>query len=185
MEDARRRIPKPSWYLPRSLFCRTMSRLTKEPTNLDTVDLWMPISSAISLTPASPSRARISRIWRARSTDWTPPPWVSASLSESGLLRAAMVPRVRCPGRPPGAGSPARPAPSSFHILDGVLHALSHHGDWRCLRADGSFGQVLSRAGHPFPAGVDVQAVSPAEPHQRHSCLGGQLDGQARGGADG
>src|SRR6478609_10129430 len=93
MELARRRIPKPSWYLPRSLFWWTISRVTREPISRDTVDLWIPISSAISLTPACPSRARISRTVRARSTDCTPPDCPpSASVSDSVSLFEAILP---------------------------------------------------------------------------------------------
>ena len=39
----------------------------------EAVDLCTPSSPAISVIPASPVRAMISRIVTARSTDWTPP----------------------------------------------------------------------------------------------------------------
>jgi hypothetical protein len=51
------------------------------------VDLWTPSSAAISVTPASPFLARISRIVTARSTDWT--------VVSRGTLTAAPVRRGR------------------------------------------------------------------------------------------
>src|SRR5689334_16357847 len=68
---ASRTIPIPSRNLPRAASWVTSSRRSSAASSRDAVDLCTSSSRATSVTPASPSRARISRITTARSTDWT------------------------------------------------------------------------------------------------------------------
>ena len=57
--------------MPRSSFCSTMPWDSSVATSRNAVLLCTPSSTAISVTPASPSRARMPRMVSARSTDWT------------------------------------------------------------------------------------------------------------------
>src|SRR5437867_2499461 len=68
---ASRTMPTPSRNLPRAASWVTSSRRSSAASSRDAVDLCTSSSRATSVTPASPSRARISRIATARSTDWT------------------------------------------------------------------------------------------------------------------
>ena len=68
---ASRSTPTPRRYLPRSSFCSTMPWDSSVATSRNAVLLWTPSSPAISVTPASPSRARMPKMVSARSTDRT------------------------------------------------------------------------------------------------------------------
>src|SRR6185437_13884927 len=70
---ASRTMPTPSRNLPLAAPWVTSSRQSSAASSRDAVDLCTPSSRATSVTPASPSRARISRMAAARSTDWTAP----------------------------------------------------------------------------------------------------------------
>ena len=71
--------------MPRSSFCSTTPCDSRVATSRNAVLLCTPSSVAISVTPDSPVRARISRIVTARSTDWTDVP--GAGLSSLPMAR--------------------------------------------------------------------------------------------------
>ena len=70
---ASRTMPTPSRNFPRAVSWVTSSRRSSAASSRDAVDLCTSSSRATSVTPASPSRARISRMATARSTDCTGP----------------------------------------------------------------------------------------------------------------
>src|ERR1700728_1522781 len=102
---ASRTMPIPSRNLPRAESWATSSRRPSAASSREAVDLCTPSSAAISVTPASPSLARISRMAAARSTDWMGPASCrpgTVSGGPTGLLlsmvqhyRPASIVRVR------------------------------------------------------------------------------------------
>ncbi len=66
-------VVQESRHFPRAVSWATSSRRSRAASSRDAVDLCTSSSRATSVTPASPSRARISRMATARSTDCTGP----------------------------------------------------------------------------------------------------------------
>src|SRR5271166_2783171 len=113
---ASRTMPTPSRNFPRAASRATSSRRSKAASSRDAVDLCTASSRATSVTPASPSRARISRMATARSTDCTGP---DPDTPESPATPAA----PETPASSPCPAPPSRLAPVLLLIAQHYLAA--------------------------------------------------------------
>jgi hypothetical protein len=152
---ARRSNPTPSRYLPRSSVCSTRPCCSMVATSRKAVDLCTPSSAAISVTPSSPRRARVSRIVNARSTDWTapePPAWSPgcAVLSRASvLLMAQPYPAMRIIRRPVASASPdpRRPVASASPNPADLSRLLRHLWRTRALATGRATSPEQTRQG--------------------------------------